>query len=70
MVKIFFFSISGNRNLPTNISVNAACNSYAAMAIPERKAEPDIPMNCSADMFAAINDAPTAHQVNVLPAKK
>ena len=48
----------------------AAVNSHTAIAIPTTKPCPDIPMICSAEIFAAINDAPIAHQGNDLPAKK
>ncbi|CAI8198611.1 MAG: Uncharacterised protein [Flavobacteriaceae bacterium] len=65
------FSIKmGRKNFPTMISVMAAIHSYEAMARPSAKPEPDIPMNCSADIFAAINEAPMAHQGRDLPAKK
>ena len=40
------------------------------MAKPEANPEPDIPINCSAEIFAAINEAPIAHQGNDLLAKK
>jgi hypothetical protein len=34
------------------------------------KPEPLIPINCSADIFEAINDAPIAHQVRESFARK
>ena len=40
------------------------------MAKPPAKPEPDIPINCSADIFAAIREAPIAHQGKDLLAKK
>ena len=51
-------------------NVSAAIHSYEAMANPRLNPEPDMPMNCSAEMFAAIKDAPMAHQGNDLLAKK
>ena len=33
-------------------------------------AEPDMPTNCSVEMFAAIREKPTNHQVNPRPARK
>ena len=66
-----FFSIKmGRKYFPTIISVIAAIHSYEAMAKPKAKPEPDIPINCSAEILAAINDAPMAHQGRDLPAKK
>ena len=32
------------------------------MANPPAKPEPDIPISCSAEILAAISDAPIAHQ--------
>ena len=52
------------------ISAIAAVSSHTAIAIPTTNPWPDIPMICSADMFAAINEAPIAHQGSDLPAKK
>ena len=40
------------------------------MAKPMAKPEPDIPINCSAEIFAAIKLAPIAHHGSDLPAKK
>ena len=40
------------------------------MAKPEAKPEPDIPINCSAEILAAINEVPIAHQGRDLLAKK
>ena len=40
------------------------------MAIPITNPCPDIPIICSADMLAAIKDAPIAHHGRDLPAKK
>ena len=51
-------------------SVIAAIHSYDAMARPSRKPDPDIPINCSAEMFDAIRDAPMAHHGSDLPARK
>ena len=56
--------------MPITTSVMAAMTSYAEMAIPSAKPVPDIPINCSAEMLAAINEAPTAHHVRVFPARK
>jgi len=50
--------------------VIAAIYSYDAITNPIAKPEPDIPINCSAEIFAAINDVPIAHHGNDLPAKK
>lgn len=33
-------------------------------------AAPDIPTNCSVEMFAAISEKPTSHQLNPRPARK
>ena len=60
----------GKKYLPTMISVNAPIHSYDAIANPTLNPEPDMPMNCSAEIFAAINEAPTAHQGRDLLAKK
>jgi len=60
----------GKKNFPTISNVMAAIHSYEAMASPKLNPEPDIPMNCSAEMFAAINEAPIAHHGNDLLAKK
>ena len=60
----------GRKNLPTTINVNAAIHSYEAIANPPTKPDPDMPINCSADMFAAIREAPMAHQGSDLLAKK
>ena len=51
-------------------SVRAAIHSYDAIANPKLNPEPDIPMNCSAEMLAAISDAPMAHHGSDLLAKK
>ena len=40
------------------------------MAKPDANPDPDIPINCSAEIFAAISDAPIAHHGNDLLAKK
>jgi len=34
------------------------------------KLEPDMPMNCSAEIFASMSDASIVHQGNAFPAKK
>ena len=52
------------------IKAMAAVNSHTAIAIPTTKPWPDIPMICSAEIFAAISDAPIAHQGRDLPARK
>ncbi len=52
------------------IKVMAAIHSYEAMAKPDAKPEPDMPINCSAEILAAINEAPMAHQGKDLLAKK
>ncbi len=65
------FSIKiGRKYLPTTNRVIAAIHSYEAIANPRAKPEPDIPINCSADMFAAIKEVPTAHQGRDLLARK
>ncbi len=38
--------------------------------MPTAKPEPDMPMNCSAEMLAAIREAPMAHQGRDFPARK
>ena len=60
----------GRKYFPTINKVNAAIHSYEAMASPKLKPEPDIPMNCSAEMFAAISEAPMAHHGSDLLARK
>ena len=60
----------GKKNFPTISKVMAAIHSYDAMANPRLKPDPDMPMNCSAEIFAAISDAPIAHQGRDLLAKK
>ncbi len=70
IVYIFFSMNIGRKNFPTIMRVIAAIHSYDAMAKPIAKPEPDMPMNCSAEMFAAISDAPIAHQGNDFPARK
>ena len=40
------------------------------MASPRAKPDPFIATNCSADIFAAIREAPIAHHGKDLPAKK
>ena len=60
----------GRKNLPTTINVKAAIHSYVAMANPPAKPEPDIPISCSAEILAAISDAPIAHHGSDLLAKK
>ena len=60
----------GKKYFPTMIKVKAAIHSYEAMANPSVNPEPDMPMNCSAEIFAAINDAPIAHHGSDLLAKK
>jgi hypothetical protein len=58
------------KKTPTMISEIAAIHSKAAIAMPTRKPDPDIPMNCSAEMFEAISDAPMAHHVSEPSARK
>ena len=60
----------GRKYFPTTRRVIAAIHSYEAIARPKAKPEPDIPMNCSAEILAAMSDAPIAHQGNDLPARK
>ena len=60
----------GSKNLPTTSSVSAAIHSYDAMANPNVNPLPDMPMNCSALMLAAIKLAPMAHHGKLLLAKK
>ena len=65
------FSIKiGKKYFPTISKVIAAIHSYDAIANPRAKPEPDIPINCSAEIFAAINEAPIAHHGKDFPAKK
>ena len=58
------------KNTATMTSVAAAISSYTAMAMPMRKPEPLMPMNCSAEMFDAISEAPMAHHVSEPSARK
>ena len=60
----------GKKYLPTIINVIAAIHSYEAIAYPDAKPEPDMPINCSAEILAAIKEAPIAHHGNDLLAKK
>ena len=65
------FSINiGRKYLPTTKRVIAAIHSYEAIASPRANPDPDIPINCSADILAAISEAPTAHQGRDLLARK
>ena len=65
------FSINmGKKYFPTMIKVIAAIHSYEAIASPNANPDPDIPINCSAEMLAAINDAPMAHHGSDLLARK
>ena len=65
------FSIKiGKKYFPTIIKVKAAIHSYEAIAKPNLNPDPDMPINCSADIFAAMSDAPTAHQGKDLLARK
>ena len=52
------------------ISVIAAIHSYEATAKPTAKPEPDIAINCSAEILAAISEEPIAHHGKDFPAKK
>ena len=52
------------------INAIAAVSSQTAIAIPTTKPSPDMPIICSAEMFAAIRDAPIAHQGSERPARK
>ena len=52
------------------IKAIAAVNSQTAIAIPTTNPCPDIPIICSAEILAAINEAPIAHQGSDLPARK
>ena len=58
------------KNLPTSSNVTAARHSYVAIARPRANPDPFIATNCSADIFAAIKEAPIAHHGNDFPAKK
>ena len=60
----------GRKYFPTISKVSAAIHSYEAMASPKLNPEPDMPMNCSAEMLAAINEAPMAHHGRDLLARK
>ena len=50
--------------------VAAAIHSYDAIPRPRANPEPLIPMNCSAEIFEAISDAPMAHHVSDPSARK
>ena len=52
------------------MSVAAAIHSYVEIARPILKPEPDMPINCSAEIFDAIKEAPIAHQVRDPSARK
>ena len=70
IVYIFFSKNNGKKYLAITIRAIAAVSSQTAIAIPTIKPWPDIPMICSAEILAAINEAPIAHHGNDLPAKK
>ena len=70
MVYIFFSKNKGKKYLAITINAIAAVNSQTAIAIPTTNPCPDMPIICSAEIFAAINDAPIAHHGRDLPAKK
>jgi hypothetical protein len=69
MVKILFFQIHWNKENSNDIKVKAAIHSYVAIASPILKPLPLIPINCSALILLAINDAPMAPSQGT-PAKK
>ena len=58
------------KNTATMMSTMAATHSYAATATPTLKPDPDMPMNCSAEMLEAIMEAPMAHHVSEPSARK
>ena len=60
----------GKKYFPTTNKVIAAIHSYDAIASPAANPDPFIATNCSAEIFAAINDAPIAHHGKDFPAKK
>lgn len=56
--------------MATTINVAAAIHSYAEIAKPILKPLPLMPINCSAEILEAINEAPIAHYVKEPSAKK
>ena len=64
------FKKMGRKNTATMMSVAAAINSYEAMPIPSAKPEPDMAINCSAEMLLAISEVPITHQLRLLLAMK
>ncbi len=60
----------GRKNLATIYNVTAAINPSEAIANTTAYPESDIPINCSADIFVAIKDPPTANQGRELNARK
>ena len=70
IVYIFFSKNNGKKYFAITIRAIAAVNSQTAIAIPTTKPWPDIPIICSAEIFAAISEAPIAHHGRDLPAKK
>jgi len=48
----------------------AANHSYTLTAIPTKKPSPLIPMNCSAEIFDAMSEAPIAHHASEPSARK
>src|SRR5690606_35621652 len=54
MVYILFSINMGRKYLRTMSKVMAAIHSYVAIANPMANPEPDMPINCSAEMLAAI----------------
>jgi len=70
MVNIFLSTKTGRKYLDTTIRINAAIHSYVAIPSPMAKPDPDIPINCSAEILAAIIELPTKNQGSDLLAKK
>src|SRR5690606_22896529 len=67
---ILLFKSTARRNMATSNNDAAPTHSYHATAKPTMKAEPLMPINCSADIFDTIIEAPMAHQVKEPSARK
>jgi hypothetical protein len=60
----------GRKKTPTINKDAAAIHSYVAIASPILNPDPLIPINCSAEIFEAISEAPIAHHVKDPSARK
>ena len=70
IVKMRFFKIHRHKPYRHYYHASAAIHSYAETATPTKKPLPLMPINCSAEILDAINEAPIAHHVSEPSAKK